>query len=222
MRASNPLEEKLIALLEPAAGDLGFALVRVRLSGLKRKRLQIMAERVADGGMGIGDCQKLSRAISPVLEANDPIKGEYDLEISSPGIDRPLVRLEDFARFAGHEAKVELGIGIEGQRKFRGIIAGVEGDDIRLTHEHGEAHFKFASVANARLILTDRLIEEDLRRAKAALAAGVGAEEEEVESPLPAGIASRSNKGRSAKQIGGVGGRGRGESRTPKRREPKT
>ena len=181
MRASNPLEEKLIDLLEPAAGDLGYALVRVRLSGLKRKRLQIMAERVADGGMGIGDCQKLSRAISPVLEANDPIKGEYDLEISSPGIDRPLVRLEDFARLAGHEAKVELSMGIEGQRKFRGIIAGVDGEDIRLTHDQGEARFRFSTVANARLILTDKLISEDLRRAKAAEAAGIGAVEDEEE-----------------------------------------
>ena len=209
MRASNPLEEKVIALLEPAAGELGYALVRVRLSGLKRKRLQIMAERVVDGGMGIGDCQKLSRAISPVLQANDPIKGEYDLEISSPGIDRPLVRLTDFARFTGHEAKVELGMGIEGQRKFRGIIAGVEGDDIRLTHEHSEARFKFSWVANARLILTDRLIEEDLRRAKAALAAGVGADEDdeiEVENPLP---------------VRGEG-RGRGVSRSPKRKNQNT
>lgn len=181
MRASNPLEEKVIALIEPAAGELGYALVRVRLSGLKRKRLQIMAERLADGGMGIGDCQKLSRAISPVLEANDPVKGEYDLEISSPGIDRPLVRLEDFVRFTGHEAKVELSAGIEGQRKFRGVIAGVEGDDIRLTHEHGEARFKFAWIANARLMLTDKLIAEDLRRARAAEAAGIGAPEEDEE-----------------------------------------
>jgi ribosome maturation factor RimP len=168
VRASNPLEEKLIALLEPAAADLGYALVRVRLSGLKRKRLQIMAERIADGGMGIDDCTRLSRGLSPVLEAHDPVKGEYDLEISSPGIDRPLVRLEDFARFVGHEAKVELALAIEGQRKFRGDIVGVEGGDVRLKHEHGEARFPFAHVANARLMLTDRLIEEDLRRARAA------------------------------------------------------
>ncbi|MDX2235880.1 MAG: ribosome maturation factor RimP [Hyphomonadaceae bacterium] len=171
MRASNPLEERIIGLIEPAAADLGYAIVRVRLSGLKRKRLQIMAERIADGLMGIDDCTRLSRALSPVLEAADPVKGEYDLEMSSPGIDRPLVRLEDFARFAGHEAKVELTIGIEGQRKFRGDILGVDGSDIRLTHEHGEARFPFAHVANARLMLTDRLIEEDLRRARAAEAA---------------------------------------------------
>jgi ribosome maturation factor RimP len=168
LRASNPLEEKILALIEPAAADLGYAIVRIRLSGLKRKRLQIMAERVADGHMGIEDCERLSRALSPVLEAHDPVKGEYDLELSSPGIDRPLVRLEDFARFVGHEAKVELSVGIDGQRKFRGDIVGVEGGDIRLAHERGEARFPFAQVANARLMLTDRLIEEDLRRARAA------------------------------------------------------
>lgn len=181
MRASNPLEEKIIALIEPAATDLGYALVRVRLSGLRRKRLQIMAERVADGGMGIGDCQRLSRALSPVLEANDPVKGEYDLEVSSPGIDRPLVRLEDFARFIGHEAKVELSPVVEGQRRFRGVIAGVEADTIQLTHDGGEAKFRFSQIANARLLLTDRLIEEDLRRARAAEAAGLGAPEDDDE-----------------------------------------
>jgi ribosome maturation factor RimP len=194
VRASNPLEEKLIALIEPAAADLGYAIVRVRLSGLKRKRLQIMAERLADGHMGIDDCQKLSRGLSPVLEAHDPVKGEYDLEISSPGIDRPLVRLEDFARFVGHEAKVELAIGIEGQRKFRGDIVGVEGGDIRLKHEQGEARFAFAHVANARLMLTDRLIEEDLRRARAA-------EEQDAKAPEgadgpPADVPVRGGPGR--------------------------
>lgn len=179
MRASNPLEEKIIALIEPAANELGYALVRVRVSGLKRKRLQIMAERLADGGMGIGDCQKLSRAISPVLEAHDPVKGVYDLEVSSPGIDRPLVRLEDFSRFVGHEAKIELAAGVDGQRRFRGVLAGVDGETVRLTHDTGEAHMRFSQIANARLMLTDRLIEEDLRRARAAEAAGLGAPDED-------------------------------------------
>lgn len=184
MRASNPLEEKIIRLIEPAAGDLGYALVRVRLSGLRRKRLQIMAERKADGTMNIDDCQRLSRALSPVLEAEDPIKGEYDLEVSSPGIDRPLVRLEDFSRFAGHEAKVELSAGIEGRRRFRGPIVGVKGDDVTILAEGGEATFPFAWIADARLMLTDRLIEEDLRRAKAAEAADAKAKNSsEEETP---------------------------------------
>lgn len=183
MRASNPLEEKVIALLEPAAADVGYALVRVRLSGLKRKRLQIMAERLSDGTMNIDDCSKLSRAISPVLEAEDPIKGFYDLEVSSPGIDRPLVRLEDFTRFVGHEAKIELSAGVDGRRRYRGIIVGVSGDQVTMTVDGADATFPFAWVSEGRLVLTDKLIEEDLRRAKSAEAADAQAknngEEEE-------------------------------------------
>lgn len=183
MRATNPLEEKVIKLLEPAAADVGYALVRVRLSGLKRKRLQIMAERLSDGTMNIDDCSKLSRAISPVLDAEDPIKGFYDLEVSSPGIDRPLVRLEDFARFVGHEAKIELSAGVDGRRRYRGDITGVNGDQVTMNVDNADVTFPFAWISEARLMLTDRLIEEDLRRAKAAEAAdalaGNKGEEEE-------------------------------------------
>ena len=168
MRASNPLEEKVIALLEPAAADVGYLLVRVRLSGLRRKRLQIMAERISDGTMNIDDCSKLSRAISPVLEAEDPIKGFYDLEVSSPGIDRPLVRIEDFTRFVGHEAKIELNAGVDGRRRYRGIITGVSGDQVTMKVDGADAESPFALVSEARLMLTDKLIEEDLRRAKSA------------------------------------------------------
>lgn len=168
MRATNPLEEKILGLIEPAAADLGYRIVRVRLSGLRRKRLQIMGERAEDGVMLIDDCEKLSRALSPVLEAHDPIRGEYDLEVSSPGIDRPLMRLEDFVRFAGHDAKIELAIAMDNRRRFRGTIAGVDKDWIRLAlPEGGEAVFPFSQLSDARLVLTDRLIAEDLRRAKA-------------------------------------------------------
>lgn len=171
MRSTNPLEEKVIKLLEPAAADVGYALVRVRLSGLKRKRLQIMAERISDGTMNIDDCSKLSRAISPVLDAEGPIKGFYDLEVSSPGIDRPLVRIEDFARFVGHEAKIELSAGVDGRRRYRGNIAAVNGDQVTMNVDNADVTFPFAWISEARLMLTDRLIEEDLRRAKAAEAA---------------------------------------------------
>lgn len=167
MKASTPLEERVVALIEPTAADLGLILVRVRISGMRRKKLQIMAERVSDGGMGIEECEALSRAIGPVLDVEDPIPGEYDLEVSSPGIDRPLVRLEDFARFAGHEAKVELSRMIDGRRRFRGAIRAVEGDEIVLDFEGGQARLPFSALADARLILTDRLIEEDLKRAEA-------------------------------------------------------
>jgi ribosome maturation factor RimP len=166
---SNPAEQKVAALLEPALADLGYRFVRVRLSGMRRKRLQIMAERISDGGMGLEDCERLSRAISPVLDANDPISGEYDLEISSPGIDRPLVREEDFSRFAGHEAKLELSVAIDGRRKFRGNIAAAEPGQVAIALPEGPVvSFPFAHVGEARLMLTDRLIEEDLKRARLA------------------------------------------------------
>lgn len=149
----------------------------MRLSGNRRKRLQIMAERVSDGQMSVDDCSRLSRALSPVFDLEDPIQGEYDLEISSPGIDRPLMRIEDFERFVGHEAKLETAAMIEGRRRWKGVIKGVEGEDIVLQTEGGEARLNFAQLSDARLMLTDRLIEEDLKRARAAEAAEVDTDE---------------------------------------------
>jgi ribosome maturation factor RimP len=171
MRATNPVEERVIALIEPTAKNLGFRVVRVRLSGNRRKRLQIMAERLADGQMSVDDCGRLSRALSPVFDLEDPIQGEYDLEISSPGIDRPLISVADFERFIGHEAKLETAAMIDGRRRWKGQIKAVEGDVIVLAAEGGEARLKFAQLSEARLVLTDTLIEQDLRRARAAEAA---------------------------------------------------
>ncbi|MCR6644951.1 MAG: ribosome maturation factor RimP [Terricaulis sp.] len=171
LRAVNPAEERVIALIEPTAEQMGYRIVRVRLSGNRRKRLQIMAERISDGEMGIADCERLSRAISPIFDLEDPIQGEFDLELSSPGIDRPLMRTEDFERFIGHDAKLEVAIPIEGQRRFRGVISGVAGDVITLAGERGEFSLQFSQLSDARLVLTDRLIELDLKRAKAAEAA---------------------------------------------------
>jgi ribosome maturation factor RimP len=166
------VEERVIALIEPTAKNLGFRIVRVRVSGNRRKRLQIMAERLSDGQMGIDDCGRLSRALSPVFDLEDPIPGgEYDLEISSPGIDRPLMSVEDFQRFIGHDAKLETAAMIDGRRRWKGQIKAVEGDTIVLAAENGEARLNFAQLSEARLVLTDKLIEEDLRRAKAAEAA---------------------------------------------------
>jgi ribosome maturation factor RimP len=172
VRATNPVEERVIALIEPTARELGFRIVRVRLSGNRRKRLQVMAERLADGQMSVDDCGRLSRALSPVFDLEDPIQGEYDLEISSPGIDRPLMSLEDFQRFVGHEAKLETAAMIDGRRRWKGEIKAVEGDEIVLAAEGGEVRLKFAQLSEARLVLTDKLIEEDLRRARQAEAAG--------------------------------------------------
>ena len=169
-----------MALIEPEAEGLGYRIVRVRLSGNRRKRLQVMAERASNGYMGIDDCGRLSRALSPMLDLKDPIAGEYDLEVSSPGIDRPLMRLEDFERFAGHEVKLEtIGV-IDGRRRFKGLIAGVDGDEVRIgLPEGGEGRFKIAALSEARLVLTDKLIEEDLRRSKAAQAATTEDEQRE-------------------------------------------
>jgi len=171
LRATNPVEERVVALIEPTAAELGYRIVRVRLSGNRRKRLQIMAERVSDGQMGIEDCGRLSRALSPLFDLEDPIQGEYDLEISSPGIDRPLMRIEDFERFVGHEVKLETAAMVDGRRRWKGRIKAVEGDEIVLDAEGGEARLKFAQLSDARLVLTDRLIQEDLKRAREAEAA---------------------------------------------------
>jgi ribosome maturation factor RimP len=178
LRATNPVEERVIALIEPTAAGLGYRIVRVRLSGNRRKRLQIMAERVSDGQMGIDDCTRLSRALAPVFDLEDPIPGgEYDLEVSSPGIDRPLMRIEDFERFIGFDVKLETAVPIANQRRWKGVIKAVSGDDITLATDQGEANLKFSSLSDARLVLTDKLIADDLRRAKAAEVAEQNADE---------------------------------------------
>src|SRR6185369_15082717 len=122
---------RVAALAGPVLSGLGYRLVRVRVSGTSGITVQIMAER-PDGSMAIEDCEAASRALSPVFDAEDPIDREYRLEISSPGIDRPLVRRSDFARYAGHEAKVEMAVAQDGRKRFRGILLGNEGDSARL------------------------------------------------------------------------------------------
>jgi ribosome maturation factor RimP len=154
-------------LLAPAVQAQGYRLVRLRLMGGKRKTLQILAER-PDGQMDVEDCAKLSRALSEVLEAADPISEEYVLEVSSPGIDRPLTAPEDFARFAGHDARVELVRGIDGRRRFKGLLISLEGADVVMNvTDAGEGdhqvRFPFDDIAEAKLVLTDRLIRESLK-----------------------------------------------------------
>lgn len=143
----------------------GYRLVRLRLSGGQRKTLQILAER-PDGQMDVEDCVKLSRALSDVLEASDPISEEYVLEVSSPGIDRPLTAPEDFVRFAGHDARVELMRGVEGRKRFKGLLIGLDGADVVMdvteANETRRVRFPFADIDEAKLVLTDRLIRESL------------------------------------------------------------
>jgi len=156
----------LEVLLSPAVEAAGYRLVRLRLMGGKRKTLQILAER-PDGQMDVEDCARLSRTVSEVLEAADPIAEEYVLEVSSPGIDRPLTAPEDFARFAGHDARVELSRGLEGRRRFKGRLIGLEGGDVVMdvADENGTRRVRFAysDIAEAKLLLTDRLIQESLK-----------------------------------------------------------
>jgi len=157
-------------LTEPVLAALGYRLVRVRISGLAGCTVQIMAER-PDGTMTIDDCEAASRALSPVLDAADLIEGSYRLEISSPGIDRPLVRRSDFDRYAGHVAQVEMLAPIDGRRRFRGELAGADGACVRLrlsdgASEAGEVALCIDDMAEARLVLTDALVAESLRRSK--------------------------------------------------------
>jgi ribosome maturation factor RimP len=168
------LSARVAALAAPVLENLGLRLVRVRVSGSAGCTVQIMAER-PDGSMSIEDCESASRALSPVLDAADPVESAYRLELSSPGIDRPLVRRSDFERYAGHVMKAELAIAREGRKRFRGILMGVSGEAARLKSEETgeETLIPIDDMAEARLVLTDALIAESLRRGKtAARAAG--------------------------------------------------
>jgi ribosome maturation factor RimP len=155
---------RVARLVEPVLESLGLRLVRVRMIGAAGRTLQIMAER-PDGIMTIDDCETASRAISPLLDVEDPVSGSYELEVSSPGIDRPLVRPEDFARWPGHEAKIETMVPQQGRRRFRGILEGYGSGQVRLGvddsgKERTVVSLPFAEIAEAKLVLTDRLIAD--------------------------------------------------------------
>jgi ribosome maturation factor RimP len=159
---------QLEPIVEPAVEAAGYRLVRLRLIGGKTKTLQIMAER-PDGQMDVEDCARLSRALSEFLDCEDPIEGEYVLEVSSPGIDRPLTRLTDFSRWSGHEAKLELNAPeATGRKRFKGLLLGLDGNDVVIDVEGQRLNFPFRSIAEAKLVLTDKLIQEDLKARKSA------------------------------------------------------
>lgn len=166
------LAARVASIAEEVAEDLGYRLVRVKISGRDGMTVQVMAER-PDGEMTVEGCAELSRALSPALDLADPIPGAYNLEVSSPGIDRPLVRPSDFERWAGHEAKIELAVAQEGRKRFRGILRGLEDGRIRLETAGAETPMTAIAVedvAEARLVLTDALIEQALKAGKARLA----------------------------------------------------
>lgn len=170
------LAARLAALVEPAIVDLGYRLVRVTVTGRDGQTVQIMAER-PDGTMAIEDCESISRNISPLLDANDMLPGAYRLEVSSPGIDRPLVRPSDFETWAGHEARIELREPVSGRKRFRGIIEGFDSGEVRIECDLGEQGRQVLGlpvglIGEAKLVLTDELVRESLRRAKRTEPAG--------------------------------------------------
>ncbi|MGR3655302.1 ribosome maturation factor RimP [Paracoccus sp. (in: a-proteobacteria)] len=173
--AKTAIDRRLAEIITPVIEDLGFELVRVRLQGGKTATLQIMADR-PEGGINVEDCGDISVAVSATLDVEDPIEDAYHLEVSSPGIDRPLTRLKDFATFEGYEAKLETNQPIDGRKRWKGVLAGVEsgdaGDEVLLNiEEAGEIQtigLNFDWLSDAKLVLTNELIREMLRQKKEA------------------------------------------------------
>ncbi len=166
MLAKSPMDRRIADIIAPTVADMGFELVRVRLMSGRVPMLQIMAER-PDGGMEVEDCAQLSRRISAILDVEDPISGEYTLEVSSPGIDRPLTRPEDFNRWAGWTARLETDELVAGRKRFKGELRGVEDDEILIEIEEGIVGLKFEWLADAKLVMTDELIALSLKARKA-------------------------------------------------------
>lgn len=154
------IAERIAGMIEPALTDMGYALVRVQLSGAARLTLQIMAERADGENMTVDDCADISRAVSALLDVEDPIEAAYSLEVSSPGIDRPLVKPADYQRWAGFEARIETAMPVDGRKRFRGRLIGLAGDDVKLRLDDGaDAAVPLAAITRAKLMLTDDLIE---------------------------------------------------------------
>jgi ribosome maturation factor RimP len=181
------LAARVAAIVEPVLEQLSFRLVRVRISGMDGCTVQIMAER-PDGTMTIEDCELVSRSLSPVLDVADPIERAYRLEISSPGLDRPLVRRSDFERFAGNVVKIEMAVAIDGRRRFRGMLLGVDGDKARVCRadaaadENPDVLLPIEEMAEAKLMLTNELVAQSLKRGKEAERAAAAARDGETEN----------------------------------------
>jgi ribosome maturation factor RimP len=157
---------RITQAIEPPLGAMGYRLVRVVITSGRRATLQVMAERLDDQPMTVDDCAQISHSVSALLDVADPIDGAYMLEISSPGIDRPLVRAEDYARFCGFEAKIELSRPLNGRKRFRGRLLGTSGSNVRLATEIGETELPLDAVARAKLVLTDDLLAPTRRPRK--------------------------------------------------------
>lgn len=163
--AKAAIDRRLAEIVTPVIEDMGFELVRIRLMSGKSTTLQIMADK-SEGGIEVDDCAAISNAVGAVLDVEDPILDEYALEVSSPGIDRPLTRLKDFDTYEGYEAKLETAELIDGRKRFKGVLAGVDGDEVLINIDEGTVGLKFDWLIEAKLVLTDDLIKEMLRQRK--------------------------------------------------------
>jgi ribosome maturation factor RimP len=165
--AKSAIDRRIAGLIEPVLADMGFELVRIRLMGGKSPTLQIMAQR-PDGTIEVDDCAAISTAVSALLDVEDPIAEAYTLEVSSPGIDRPLTRLADFDRWTGHEARIETEELIDGRRRFKGQLAGIDGEEVLIALDDSDVTIglKFDWISDAKLVLTDDLIRDVLRGRK--------------------------------------------------------
>jgi ribosome maturation factor RimP len=168
--AKTAIDKRLAGILTPMIEGMGFELVRIRLMSGKTQTLQIMAER-PDGSISVDECGQISTAVSALMDVEDPIEDNYALEVSSPGIDRPLTRLKDFDTWAGYEAKLETTEMIDGRRRFKGVLAGIEGDEVLVNLDTDDADpitigLQFDWLSDAKLVLTDDLITEMLRQRK--------------------------------------------------------
>ena len=163
--AKTPMDQRLAEILTPVIEDMGFELVRLRVMGGDNPTVQIMADR-PQGGIEVDDCAQISTAVSATMDVEDPIEANYTLEVSSPGIDRPLTRLKDFDLWQGYEAKLETTELIDGRRRFKGPLAGTENDEVLITISEGTIGLKFEWLSDAKLVLTDDLIRDVLRARK--------------------------------------------------------
>jgi ribosome maturation factor RimP len=154
----SELQNRIERLLAPSLEAMGYGIVRVQLSGRSALTLQIMAERLDGSAITLDECTAISRATSALLDVEDPLQGSYTLEVSSPGIDRPLVRAKDFERFAGFEMKAETALPFDGRRRFRGRLLGIAGGKVRIAMPEGEVELPYEAIQKARLVLTDELL----------------------------------------------------------------
>ena len=160
------LDAKLAAIIAPRLEMMGFELVRVAVLGREKPTVQVMADRADGSQITVEDCEQISHDVSAAIDVDDPIPGAWTLEVSSAGIDRPLTRISDFTRWKGHEAKIELTAPLDGRKRFRGRLDGLDGNDVIITSQNQRIQFPFRTILEAKLVLTDKLIQEDLKARK--------------------------------------------------------